>query len=146
MNFTLNPEVSFFVIVFFLIVIIVLFQNFIRSSFGRAILAVREDEIAANSNGIGVFKYKMTGFIIASFVAGIGVHCMLRLLGLLSLKWHPSIEVLSISSLLCSVEWARLLALLCGFTLTSLQEFYAFARLSIVGISLDFDFCHVIQT
>ena len=34
-------------------------------------LAVREDEIAASSSGIGVFRYKMTGFVISSFVAGI---------------------------------------------------------------------------
>lgn len=63
---------AFFVITGILILIIILLQNFIRSTYGRAILAVREDEIAANANGIGVFKYKMIGFVIASFVAGIG--------------------------------------------------------------------------
>ena len=31
----------------------------------------REDEIAARSNGISVFRYKMIGFVIASFIAGI---------------------------------------------------------------------------
>lgn len=63
---------AFFVITGVLILIIILLQNFIRSTYGRAILAVREDEVAANANGIGVFKYKMIGFVIASFVAGIG--------------------------------------------------------------------------
>ena len=63
---------AFFVITGILILIIILLQNFIRSTYGRAILAVREDEVAANANGIGVFKYKMIGFVIASFVAGIG--------------------------------------------------------------------------
>lgn len=63
---------GFFVITGILILIIILLQNFIRSTYGRAILAVREDEVAANANGIGVFKYKMIGFVIASFVAGIG--------------------------------------------------------------------------
>lgn len=55
-----------------LILIIALLMNYIRSSYGRAIMAVREDEIAANSNGIGVFRYKMIGFVIASFIGGIG--------------------------------------------------------------------------
>ena len=55
-----------------LVALIILLQNFIRSTYGRAILAVREDEIAANAAGIDVFKYKMLGFVIASFVAGIG--------------------------------------------------------------------------
>lgn len=63
---------AFFVITTVLILLIVLVQNFIRSSYGRAILAVREDEIAANANGISVFKYKMIGFVIASIIAGLG--------------------------------------------------------------------------
>ncbi len=47
-------------------------QNFLHSTYGRAIKAIREDEIAANSNGISVFKYKMIGFVIASFIGGLG--------------------------------------------------------------------------
>jgi len=69
---TLFADVSWFVIISALVLIIILLQNFIRSTYGRAILAVREDETAAASSGIGVFRYKMTGFVIASFVAGIG--------------------------------------------------------------------------
>ena len=64
--------ISYLSIIGSLILIIVLLQNFLRSTYGRAILAVREDEIAANSNGIGVFRYKMIGFVIASFIGGIG--------------------------------------------------------------------------
>jgi len=55
-----------------LIILIILIQNFIRSSYGRAILAVRDDEVAANANGISVFRYKMIGFVVASFIAGLG--------------------------------------------------------------------------
>ena len=68
----LNPALAYTVIVGTLVALIVLLQNFIRSTYGRAILAVREDEIAANAAGIDVFKYKMLGFVVASFVAGIG--------------------------------------------------------------------------
>lgn len=67
-----GASLSYLVIIGMLVVIIVFLQNFLRSSFGRAILAVREDEIAANSNGISVFKYKMIGFVIAAFIGGIG--------------------------------------------------------------------------
>ncbi len=69
---TLSPSVAVFTILSVLVVIIVCIQNIIRSSYGRAVLAVREDEIAAKSCGISVFKYKMAGFVMASFVAGIG--------------------------------------------------------------------------
>ena len=69
---TVYPDIAFLVIIGTLVAIIIFLQNFMRSTYGRAIMAVREDEIAANSNGVSVFKYKMTGFVIASFVAGIG--------------------------------------------------------------------------
>lgn len=67
-----SAMISYLVIFTALVLIIILLQNFLRSTYGRAIMAVREDPIAANSNGISVFKYKMIGFVIASFIAGIG--------------------------------------------------------------------------
>jgi branched-chain amino acid transport system permease protein len=68
----MNGELSFAVASLALICIVALLQNFLRSSYGRAIKACREDEIAANANGIAVFRYKMIGFVIAAFIAGIG--------------------------------------------------------------------------
>jgi branched-chain amino acid transport system permease protein len=61
-----------FVVTVALVVTLALLQNFLRSSYGRAIMACREDEIAAGSSGIDVFRYKMTGFVIAAFIAGMG--------------------------------------------------------------------------
>ncbi|MDR1353810.1 MAG: branched-chain amino acid ABC transporter permease [Treponema sp.] len=68
----LNGEIAFVVVIIVLIAVLALLQNFLRSSYGRAIMACREDEIAANSCGINIFRYKMTGFVIASFIAGLG--------------------------------------------------------------------------
>lgn len=67
-----GATVSYLCVIGTLVIVIVLLQNFLRSTYGRAILAVREDEVAANSNGISVFRYKMIGFVIASFIGGIG--------------------------------------------------------------------------
>lgn len=67
-----GATLSYLTIIGTLVLIIVFLQNFLRSTYGRAILSVREDEVAANSNGISVFLYKMIGFVIASFIAGIG--------------------------------------------------------------------------
>lgn len=78
---TMNSTIAVFVITVILVAIVILVQNIIRSSYGRAILAVREDEIAANSSGIPVFKYKMIGFVLASFVAGIGGSLYVMLIG-----------------------------------------------------------------
>jgi branched-chain amino acid transport system permease protein len=67
-----NYAMALFTVSAALVVLLALLQNFLRSSFGRAIMACREDEIAANSCGITIFRYKMTGFVIASFIAGVG--------------------------------------------------------------------------
>jgi len=44
----------------------------IHSSYGRAFLAIREDEIAAEAMGINLAKHKMMAFCISSFFAGVG--------------------------------------------------------------------------
>ena len=46
-------------------------QNMIRSKHGRAITAIRDNEIAAKATGIPVTKYKLLAFIVAAFFAGI---------------------------------------------------------------------------
>jgi len=43
-----------------------------NSRHGRAILSIREDEIASESVGINITRYKLTGFVIASMFAGVG--------------------------------------------------------------------------
>ena len=50
---------------------IILINNFIKSSHGRACISIREDEIAAESMGINTTKYKVMAFAIGAFFAGI---------------------------------------------------------------------------
>lgn len=40
------------------------------SAFGRAIISIREDEIAAETMGINLFKYKLFSFIVGAGIAG----------------------------------------------------------------------------
>lgn len=58
-----------FAIVLVLITILVM-MNFIRSRHGRAITAIRDNRIAAESTGINVTYYKLVVFVIAAFFAG----------------------------------------------------------------------------
>jgi branched-chain amino acid transport system permease protein len=44
----------------------------VRSSYGRALKAVRDDEIAAGAMGIDVFRVKVVSFTASSFMAGVG--------------------------------------------------------------------------
>ncbi len=60
-------------IVSFILVLAVLFliQNLIRSKHGRAITAIRDNEIAAKAMGVNVTFYKLFVFVIAAFFAGV---------------------------------------------------------------------------
>jgi branched-chain amino acid transport system permease protein len=71
-DFTWGPIISFAWVYIFMVLIIAVISNLINSSPGRAIVAIREDEIAANSMGINVFYYKMYAFTMSAFFAGIG--------------------------------------------------------------------------
>lgn len=53
----------------------------IKSSYGRAFKAIREDEIAAESMGINLFKHKVMSFVIGSFFAGVGGGLLAHLIG-----------------------------------------------------------------
>lgn len=66
------PKVtSLFWVFFFLILVVILVRNLLRSSYGRAIISVREDEIAAKAMGIDIAEYKIVAFVIGSFLAGL---------------------------------------------------------------------------
>ncbi|MBO5047175.1 MAG: branched-chain amino acid ABC transporter permease [Clostridia bacterium] len=57
-----------FVLVLFTLAIV---QNFIRSKHGRAVTAIRDNEIAARATGINVMKYKLITFTLSAAFAGI---------------------------------------------------------------------------
>ena len=60
-------------IISFIVVLVVLFliQNLIRSKHGRAITAIRDNEIAARAMGINVTYYKLFVFVFSAFFAGV---------------------------------------------------------------------------
>ncbi|MBQ4638149.1 MAG: branched-chain amino acid ABC transporter permease [Clostridia bacterium] len=64
---------SYLFIIAFVLVLITLavVQNLIRSKHGRAITAIRDNEIAARASGINVTKYKLLAFILSAAFAGI---------------------------------------------------------------------------
>jgi len=61
------------VIVLIVCCLTVIASAFIQNSrFGRALKAIRDDEIAAESMGINIARYKVQSFAISAFMAGIG--------------------------------------------------------------------------
>jgi branched-chain amino acid transport system permease protein len=63
------------------VVTVVIIASLINSSYGRALKAIREDEVAAESMGINLFKHKVLAFTIGAFFAGIGGGLLGNLLG-----------------------------------------------------------------
>lgn len=73
-------DTSLYIVAFITaIIVIFLIQNLIRSKHGRAITAIRDNEIAARAMGINVTFYKLFVFVVSAFFAGMaGViygHC-----------------------------------------------------------------------
>lgn len=83
-----------FIIVTISIIIIILLMT---SKYGRAVLSIRENEIAAENIGININKVKLYGFFVSAFFAGIGGALFAHNLGLISpdkFTFTFSIEVL----------------------------------------------------
>ncbi|MCL2411975.1 MAG: branched-chain amino acid ABC transporter permease, partial [Treponema sp.] len=119
-----NRPLGLIVVTITLIVVLALVQNFLRSSYGRAIKACREDEIAANSSGVNVFRYKMTGFVVASVIAGIGGCMFAMVIGFvqpINANFLRSIDYLIF--VVFGGMGSMTGSILAAYTLTILQEF-----------------------
>ena len=68
-----TPRQSTFTIaVLLLILALVVVHNFVHSRTGRAVMAIRDNQIAAETVGLPVTKYKLVAFTISAAIAGIG--------------------------------------------------------------------------
>ena len=61
----------FFIIVFFVSLATISAKNLQRTCVGRALMAVRDNDLAAELIGINLFKYKLVAFFVSAFYAGI---------------------------------------------------------------------------
>jgi branched-chain amino acid transport system permease protein len=61
----------YFFTLFFAILALVATVNIVRSRLGRAFIAIRDQDIAAEIIGINIFRYKLIAFAISSFYAGV---------------------------------------------------------------------------
>jgi len=66
-----DKKYLFMVAFVIVLVTVAVIQNIIKSKHGRAITAIRDNEIAARATGINVTKYKLVGFIISAVFAGL---------------------------------------------------------------------------
>src|SRR5207249_5020929 len=61
----------YYFLLFFVVLAIVGTMNLMRTRVGRAFIAVRDQDIAAEIIGINIYRYKLLSFAISSFYAGV---------------------------------------------------------------------------
>jgi branched-chain amino acid transport system permease protein len=55
----------------FAVITVVVIHNIVKSNIGRALISIREDELAAEAMGVNTTRYKVMSFVIGSAFAGI---------------------------------------------------------------------------
>ena len=70
-EFTLRNGGYYYLILFFLLLTILVTHLVINSKMGRSFKAIREDSLAAQFMGINLYQYKIWGFAISAFFAGL---------------------------------------------------------------------------
>jgi branched-chain amino acid transport system permease protein len=61
----------YFFLLFFVALALVATMNLVRSRVGRAFIAIRDHDIAAELIGVNIFRYKVLAFAVSSFYAGV---------------------------------------------------------------------------
>ena len=112
---------SFFWIFLIAVATIVIVYNIVNSAIGRALISIREDELAAEAMGINTTRYKVMAFVISSALAGAGGVLLAHFDGYLnpkSFEFLKSIEILimvilgGLGSIIGSILGAILLTVL----------------------------------
>jgi branched-chain amino acid transport system permease protein len=72
-GFVLKEREHFFFFAVIICILLILFaHNLLTSKTGRALIAMRDSESAAQAMGISLFKHKLIAFALSAFYAGIG--------------------------------------------------------------------------
>lgn len=98
-GFQFDTERKFYFITLFFVVVGTLYaRNLIRTRVGRAFIAIRDRDLAAELMGINLFRYKLTSFAISSFYAGVAGSLWVSFMNIVTPEHFPltlSIEYLA---------------------------------------------------
>ncbi|MFO7495103.1 MAG: branched-chain amino acid ABC transporter permease [Desulfobacterales bacterium] len=101
----------------------------VRSNFGNALMAIRDDEVAAKSMGINVFKYKMISFTLGAFFAGIGGALLGNLLTTIDPKMFLFVLTFNVLMIVVTGGLGSLTgSVLAGIVITVLLEWLRFVE------------------
>ena len=92
-----KPVIFYFVILVILVAVLALLTMIVRSPFGHALAAARDNERRARALGFPIFRLQLTAFTISGAVAGVAGYFAAAQFGFVApqmLGWHVSTTVL----------------------------------------------------
>ncbi|MGB3447431.1 MAG: branched-chain amino acid ABC transporter permease [Xanthobacteraceae bacterium] len=92
-----SPMAFYFVVLFFLIATIAVLTMLVRSPFGHALAAARDNERRARSLGFPIYRIRLIAFVISGAIAGLAGYFAAAQFGFVApqmLGWHLSATVL----------------------------------------------------
>lgn len=72
---TLSKNTTYICMVVLMVALMILVYNLANSSTGRALIAMKNSEHAAQAMGVNIFKYKLIAFSVSSLFAGLAGVC-----------------------------------------------------------------------
>ena len=66
-----SPQSMFYIIIPIAVLMTFFAKNLVRTGVGRAFIAIRDNDLAAEVQGVNVFRYKLLAFFICSVYAGV---------------------------------------------------------------------------
>jgi branched-chain amino acid transport system permease protein len=92
-DFIFRSETSqFYLIIGLTVLTIFLAKNLARTRIGRAFVAIRDNDLAAEVMGINLFRYKLLAFFIGCFLAGIAGALFAHWVGFLNAEFFSLTE------------------------------------------------------
>ena len=136
-SIVLDSEQSMYFLIMGLVVILTFFaKNIARMKAGKAFIAIRDNDIAAQSMGISLLRYKLLAFFISSVYAGIAGSLLAHYVGqiapeyftLMESIWYLGMVIIggmgSISGAIFGVAFVRGLHELVGFLGPQITEVF----------------------
>jgi branched-chain amino acid transport system permease protein len=135
---TLNSGIWWFWVSIILIIVILLFVgNLERSRVGRAWVAIREDEDAAEIMGVPTFKFKLWAFVIGAMIGGMsGALYAGQVQFVVPTNFNVVNSVLFLCAVVLGGQGNKLGVILGAFIIVYLPNFFL-GRTEILGIPVD---------
>ena len=122
-GFTFDSETRlYYVIIPLAVLLTVLAVNLVRSRIGRALIAIRDSDIAAEAMGVNLVLYKTLAFAVSAFYAGVAGGLLAALVGFISPESFNIIESINYLTMIVVGGLGSILGSVLGALLVSVLQ------------------------